>query len=71
MKNKKAYILYQYDQFNNDYTQVMEYLTLKELQEKENIHLKNKKSIYNFVTTSIDEVKHLLQDKYIIIEEVI
>ena len=72
MKNKKAYILYQYDQLKDDYTQVMEYYNLKELKEKNNIQLENKKSIYQFIYNKIDNnIKNLLKDKYVIIEEVL
>ena len=69
MKNKKAYIIYKYDDFKDDYEYIEEYYSLKELQEKENMQLKNKKAIYQFVFTSIDEVKHLLKDRYVIIKE--
>ena len=69
MKNKKVYILYEYNQFKNDYTQVMEYYNLKELQKKENIQLKNDRSIYNYIYNSIDDITHLLKDRYIIIKE--
>jgi len=73
MKSKKAYILYQYDQFKDDFTQVMEYYNLKELKEKNKdiIQLKNDRSIYHFITSSLEDVNHLLKDKYIIIEEVL
>lgn len=69
IKNKKAYIIYKYDEFKKDFTYIKEYYNLKELQEKEKINLKNNKAIYQFIFTSIDEVKHLLNDKYIIIKE--
>ena len=49
MKNKKAYIIYQYDEFKKDFTYIKEYYSIKELQEKENIHFKNKKAIYQFI----------------------
>ena len=68
-ETKKTYILYQYDQFNDDFIQIMEYYSLKELQQKNNIKLKNNRSIYHFIYKNIEEVKHLLKDKYIIIEE--
>lgn len=69
MKNRKAYIIYKYDEFTKDFEYIKEYYSIKELQEKEKIHLKNNKAIYQFVFTSIDEVKHLLKDKYTIIKE--
>ena len=66
---KKAYIIYKYDEFTKDFEYIKEYYNLKELQEKENIKLKNNKAIYQFVFTSIDEVRHLLKDRYVIIKE--
>ena len=72
MENKKAFILYKYDNFKNDYEYIREYYNLKELQEQERITLQNKKSIYQFIYNKIDNnIKHLLKDKYIIIKEVI
>ena len=70
MENKKAYIIYKYNQFENDYEYIKEYYNLKELQEQEKIILQNKKSIYQFIYNKIDNnIKHLLKDKYIIIKE--
>ena len=69
MKNKKAYIIYKYDEFKKDFTYIKEYYSIKELQEKENINLKNNKAIYQFIFNNIEEVKHLLNDKYVIIKE--
>ena len=70
MKNKKVFILYQYDQFTNDYKQIMEYYTIKDLlKNNKQIKLKNKNSIYHSITDSIDNIKQLLNDKYIIIKE--
>lgn len=69
MKNKKAYIIYEYNDFTKDFKYIKEYYNIKELQEKENILLKNKKAIYQFIFSNIEEVKHLLKDKYIIIKE--
>ncbi len=71
MRNKKnIYILYSYNSFDNDYKQVMEYYNLKDLQEKNNIQLENKKSIYHYIYKSIDQViNNKLFNKYIIIKE--
>ena len=70
MKNKKVFILYQYEQFTNDYKQIMEYYTIKDLlKNNKQIKLKNKNSIYHSITDSIDNIKQLLNDKYIIIKE--
>lgn len=69
--SKNVFILYQYNEFTNDFNNVMEYYTLKELQEKNTdiIQLKNDRSIYQYITNSIDNIKKLLNDKYIIIKE--
>lgn len=69
MKNKKAYIIYKYDDFKNDFEYIKEYYSIKELQEKENIKLKNNKAIYQFIFNNIEEVTHLLKDRYVIIKE--
>lgn len=73
MKNKKTvYILYTYNNFTNDYSQVMEYFSLKDLQEKNDIKLENKKSIYNYIYKSIDQViNNKLFNRYIIIKEIL
>lgn len=75
MKNKRTvYILYTYNNFTNDYSQVMEYYNLKDLQEKNDIKLENKKSIYNYIYKSIDqafEINNKLFNKYVIIKEVL
>jgi hypothetical protein len=67
--SKKAYILYNYNEFNNDYNFINEYYNIKELIKKENIKLKNNKYIYQYITNNIEEIKHLLNNKYIIIKE--
>lgn len=69
MKTKKAFIIYQYNEFKNDFEYISEYFTIKELIKKENIKLKNTKAIYQFINDSIEDIKHLLNDKYIIIKE--
>lgn len=68
-KSKKAFILYQYDDFLKDYNFINEYYNIKDLIKKENIKLKNNKYIYQYITNNIDNIKHLLNDKYIIIKE--
>ena len=68
-KQKKAFILYSFDSFNNDYNFINEYYNIKDLIKKENIKLKNINSIYQFITSNIDNISHLLNDKYIIIKE--
>lgn len=68
-KKKQAFILYELDEFTNDYNYIAEYYNIKELQEKEKIQLKNHNSLYHYITNSIDNINHLLNDKYIIIKE--
>lgn len=67
--NKKAYILYQYNDFKKDYEYIMEYYNIKELEEKNNIKLKNDRSIYHYIKKQIQDNMQLLNDKYIIIQE--
>ena len=67
--NKKAYILYKYNQFKNDYEYIKEYYTTKEIKEDFKNTLKNDKSIYHYITNSIENIKKLLNDNYIIIKE--
>lgn len=69
MKSKKAFILYQYNDFLKDYNYINEYYDIKDLIKKEKIQLKNKNSIYHFIHNNINDIKHLLNDKYIIIKE--
>ena len=58
MKNRKVFILYQYEQFTNDYKQVMEYYSIKDLlKDNKQIKLKNNRSIYHSITNSIDNIK--------------
>lgn len=68
MKNKKAFILYEYDQMKDDYTFIAEYYNIKELQQKNNINI-HAKTIYKYITTNIDDIKSKIQNKYIIIKE--
>ncbi len=73
MKNKKAYILYEYNQAKNDFVYLAEYYSIKELEEEEKkkarIKVDNIKSIYHGITKSIDSIKTLINDRYIIIKE--
>ena len=71
MKNKKSFIIYKFDEFENDFQYVAEYYSIKDLQEKEKntISLGNQKSIYYFIQDEIKEQNRLLNDKYLIIKE--
>ena len=69
-KTRKAYILYKRDEFLNDFEQVFEYYSIKDLlKDNDEIKLENERSIYQFISKNINNIKHLLNDKYIIIEE--
>ena len=71
MKEKKhAFILYNYNAFNNDLEYIKEYYTAKEIQAE--YKLKNKKSIYNYIFNNMEDalkVNNKLFNKYIIIKE--
>lgn len=71
MKTKKAYIVYEYNEFDNDFKYLKEYNTLDELLEdnKKEIQLTNKLSLYNYMTSNIENIKEMLHNKYIIIKE--
>lgn len=73
MKNKKnAFILYKYNNFNNDYEYIQEYYNINDLIKDNNIQLNNTRSIYHYIKKEIgDNIGHLLKDKYIIIKEVL
>ena len=66
-QNKKAFIVYEFDKFNNDFKYIKEYYNTSDIIKDYN--LKNPVSIYHYITKNIDAVKQMLQDKYIIIEE--
>lgn len=69
--NKKAYIVYNYDEFKNDYNFIKEYYTIKELMQ--DFKLNNKKSVYNYIYNNIEDVKtnNLLNHSYVIIKEIL
>ena len=69
MKTNKVFILYQYNQFANDYEYIKEYLNKKEIQKDNIIKLKNKYSINQYIKQSIEDITSLINDKYIIIQE--
>ena len=68
-QNKKAFIVYEFDKFENDYKYIKEYFNKEEI--IKDYGLQNKISIYHYIAKSCDAIKQLMQDKYIIIEEVI
>lgn len=59
---KNVYILYRYNTNNNDIEYIREYSDTNELKKAFNVA-----RIYDYIITSIDDIKHLLNDEYIII----
>ena len=67
-KQQKAYIIYKYNKFKNDFEYIKEYYKLEEIQKDYNIN--NRTSIYQYISKNIEKLKKcLLNDRYIIIEE--
>ena len=66
-----VFIIYEYNEFENDYRSIKEYLSIKELQEEasKEYNIKNPVSIYHYITDSIERPKKMLNNKYIIIKE--
>ena len=62
---KKVYIIYKYDAFKNDFEYIKEYYKREEIQKE--FKLKNVESIQHYTTRSIDAIKSLLDNKYIIL----
>jgi hypothetical protein len=69
MNNKKVYILYKYNKFKSDLEYIKEYYNKKEILEDNIIKLKNKYSLNQYIFARIEDIKKILNDKYIIIVE--
>ena len=65
---KHAFILYEYNDFKNDYNYIMEYQTIKQLKHDNNFKIHDK-TIYKYITDNIDNIKSKINNKYIIIKE--
>lgn len=68
--SKKAYILYRYNEFKNDFQYITEYYNTKDI--KNDLEISNYrdytyKSISKLKTK--EDIKHLLKGKYIIVKE--
>jgi hypothetical protein len=61
---KKTYILYRYNALNNDIIYMDEFLNLDELKSMFNI-----KNLHQYINKSCDNIKHILMDKFVIIED--
>lgn len=64
--NKKnyAFIVYKYNEFKNDYEYIKEYYNTKEIEKDYKIN-----NIRQYTTKTIENVKHLINNKYIVIKE--
>lgn len=63
-KKQYAFIVYDYDIFRNDYEYIKEYYSTKEI--KEDFKVEN---IRQYTAKSIDDIKHLINNRYAIIKE--
>ena len=64
--NKKnyAFIVYRYNEFKNDYEYIKEYYNTKEIEKDYKIN-----NIRQYTTKTIENIKHLINNKYIVIKE--
>ena len=75
MKEKKIFSVYYVDTQKNDIRYIRDYNSAEEI--AEDYKLKNKKSVYNYIIDSIDnimnvsEIKNTLKNNYIIFRETI
>ena len=63
-KKNYAFIVYRYNEFKNDYEYIKEYLLTKEIEKDYKIN-----NIRQYTTKTIENVKHLINNKYIVIKE--
>lgn len=59
-----TYILYRFNAIKNDVQYIKEYTDINDLKKAVNVS-----NIYNYINESIDEVKHVLNDEYVIIKD--
>ena len=65
-KEVKTFIIYQYLKTNNDLQYIKEVQTTKEIEK-----LFNLKNARQYITKDIDNIKHLINDKYIIFQDIL
>jgi len=63
-KKKYAFIVYEYNQFKNDFEYIKEYYSTKEIQQDFNIE-----NVRQYTTNTIEKIKHLINNKYVVIKE--
>ena len=65
-KEVKTFIIYQYLKTSNDLQYIKEVATTKEIEK-----LFNLKNARQYITKDIDNIKHLIQDKFVIVQDII
>lgn len=63
-KKEYAFIVYEYNQFKNDFEYIKEYYSTKEIQEDFKIE-----NVRQYTTNTIEKIKHLINNRYIVIKE--
>lgn len=63
-KKNYAFIVYRYDEFKNDFQYVKEYYSTKEIQHDFKIE-----NVRQYTTNTIEKVRHLIENKYVVIKE--
>lgn len=63
-KKNYAFIVYEFDEFNNDFKYVKEYYKTKEIEKDYKIE-----NVRQYTTKTIDKIKHLINNRYIVIKE--
>lgn len=63
-KKQYAFIVYKYNEFKNDFEYVKEYYNTKDIQKEYNIE-----NVRQYTTKTIEKIKHLINNKYIVIKE--
>ncbi len=63
-KKQYAFIVYKYNEFKNDFEYIKEYYTTKEIKNDFNIE-----NVRQYTTNTIEKIKHLINNKYIVIKE--
>lgn len=63
-KKQYAFIVYRYNDFRNDFEYIKEYYNTHEIEKDYNIE-----NVRQYTTRTIENVKHLINNKYIVIKE--
>ena len=65
-KKKYAFIVYRYEEFKNDYEYIKEYYKTADIEKDYKIM-----NCRQYIVKNIEEVKHLINNKYVIVKELI